>query len=105
MKKAGILISVLLFVLGLVGCSNDENVVFQGEIIGISDEAMLIEPLPDYTEGKYADCVKVAIQYMPSSPEPTVGDIIEVTYNGIMQEEDPPWMCGVVSVVIVEDAA
>lgn len=101
MKKKCVWILVFICLLSLVGCGNDANTVFQGKIIEITDEAMLVEPLPGY-KGK-SERINVAIQYMPSSPEPTVGDVIEVTYNGIMMEEKPPWPCGITKVVIIED--
>ena len=102
MKKKCVWILVFICLLGLVGCENDANAVFQGKIIEINDEAMLIEPLAGYVQAEHEDTINVPIQYMPSSPEPTVGDVIEVTYNGIMMEEKPPWPCGITKVVIVE---
>ena len=84
MKKISVLIIAFICVLGLVGCGKDANAVFQGKIIEINDEAMLVEPLPGY-KGK-EERINVAIQYMPSSPEPTVGDVIEVIPVAVSKE-------------------
>ena len=103
MKKCAWILA-FIGLLSLIGCGKDATAVFQGKIIEMNDEAMLVEPLSDYREAGYSERINVPIQYMPSSPEPTVGDVIEVTYNGIMQEERPPWPCGITKVVIVEHA-
>ena len=42
------------------------------------------------------------IQNMTGSPEPRVGDVIEVTYSGIMTEESPPSPTGVEKIVVIK---
>ncbi len=74
---------------------------FQAEVVEISDGAMLVKPLEGYSEADYADQIRVVIQNMPSSPEPGIGDVIEVTYGGTMTEEDPPSPNGVVSIKVI----
>ena len=107
MKKALLAVTCLMMVLCLFGCgkneqkSDDTDVVFQATIVEINDGVMLVKPLESYSEAKFAELVNVVIQNMNSSPEPKTGDVIEVTYNGIMTEEDPPTPCGVVKIEIV----
>ena len=108
MNKLIAFVLALALALTLVGCNkeksneNDETHIFQGEIIEFDNGAMLIEPLKGYSEAEYAQRIRVVIQNMPSSPEPRVGDVIEVTYSGIMTEESPPSPAGVEKIVVVE---
>ena len=77
---------------------------FQAEVIEIGSGTMLVKPLAGYSEAAYAEEVRVEIQNMPSSPEPAVGDIIEITYSGIMMEVYPPVPTGVERIEVVKDA-
>ena len=108
MNKRIAFVSALALALTLVGCNkeksneNNEKHIFQGEIIDFDNGAMLVEPLEGYSEAEYAQRIRVVIQNMPGSPEPRVGDVIEVTYSGIMTEESPPSPTGVEKIVVVE---
>jgi len=110
MKKLIALVLGLVCVLGLVGCNeakeneNDVNAVFQGKIIEINDGTMLVEPLQGYPEAEHCELVSVVIQNMLSSPEPEVGNIVEITYNGSMTEEAPPSPNGIEKIVVIEGA-
>ena len=101
MNKRIAFVLALALALTLVGCNkeksneNNEKHIFQGEIIEFDNGAMLVEPLEGYSEAEYAQRIRVVIQNMPGSPEPRVGDVIEVTYSGIMTEESPPSPTGV----------
>ena len=108
MKKLMAFVLTFVLSLTLVGCTrekeseNNEKHIFQGEIIEFDNGAMLVEPLEGYSEAEYAQRIRVVIQNMPGSPEPRVGDVIEVTYSGIMTEESPPSPTGVEKIVVVE---
>ena len=109
MKKLIALVLVAVYVLSLVGCNqkqgdtNDEKHVFQAEIIEISNGTMLVKPLEGYSEAEYSEKISVDIQHMPASSEPEVGDIIEITYSGIMMEIYPPVPSGVEKIEVVKD--
>lgn len=85
--------------------ATQENVphVFRAEVIEISNGTMLVKPLQGYSEADYAQQIRVEIQNMPSSPEPVAGDIVEITYSGIMMEVYPPVPSGVEKIVVVND--
>lgn len=109
MKKLIALVLAVVCVLSMVGCNqkqeetNDEKHVFQAEIIEISNGTMLVKPLEGYSEAEYSEKISVDIQHMPASPEPEVGDIIEITYSGIMMEIYPPVPSGVEKIEVVKD--
>lgn len=108
MNKLIAFVLALALALTLVGCNkeksneNNETHIFQGEIIEFDNGAMLVEPLEGYSEAEYAQRIRVVIQNMPGSPEPRVGDVIEVTYSGIMTEESPPSPTGVEKIVVIK---
>lgn len=109
MKKLIALVLVAVCVLSLAGCNqkqgdtNDEKHVFQAEIIEISNGTMLVKPLEGYSEAEYSEKISVDIQHMSASSEPEVGDIIEITYSGIMMEIYPPVPSGVEKIEVVKD--
>ena len=109
MNKLIAFVLALALALTLVGCTNkeksnenNETHIFQGEIIEFNNGAMLVEPLEGYSEAEHAQRIRVVIQNMPGSPEPRVGDIIEVTYSGVMTEESPPSPTGVEKIVVIK---
>lgn len=108
MRKIFLAAMCFVFAAALMGCGaakqEDDTAVFRGEIVAINDAVMTVKPLEGYPEAKYAETVNVTIQHMPASPEPMVGDVIEVAYSGIMTEEAPPSPAGVTKIIVVEDA-
>ncbi len=105
MKRFLVLCLILTLVLAVTGCSNtaenDESVTFKATIIEIVDGYFLVEPIEGSPQADYAERIMVAMKHMEPSPEPLVGDIIEITYNGIMTEEDPPVVAGVQYIKVV----
>lgn len=106
MKKVVPLLICFWLIMALAGCGkgkdSEETHSFQATIVEIKDGTMLVTPNDGYSEAEYAKEISVVIQNMPSSPEPQVGDTIEIVYNGIMTEEDPPAPCGVTQIKVVE---
>ena len=109
MKRFFIICFCFILIVAVVGCkakpsaeADKANSVFQATIIEIKDGAMLVKPIDGYPEAEYAELINVMIQHMPSPPEPKAGDVIEITYNGIMTEENPPSPCGVEKIEIVK---
>lgn len=62
---------------------------FEAEILEIYDSYFLVEPVPGSTELRSADRIEIPKKNMEPSPEPQVGDILEIRYNGMMQETYP----------------
>ena len=108
MKK--LMVLILICVLSMTACNNskenldDTKAVFQAKIVEVHDGVMIMEPLDDYKEAEYAEQISMTIQNMSDSEEPVVGDVIEITYNGIMTEEYPPSPAGVEKIEIVSEA-
>ena len=110
MKKLTLSIVLLIIASFLFGCGaskqkteeQNNTATFQATIVEINNETILVKPLEGFPEAQYSDVVNVFIQNMPSSPEPNKGDVVEITYSGIMNEEYPPSPAGVVSVEILE---
>ncbi|MBP3941393.1 MAG: hypothetical protein J6D00_07910 [Christensenellaceae bacterium] len=86
MKK--LIALVLVLVLLFVGCKKDEF-VFQAEILEIHEGTYLVEPLEGTTERKSSDQIYVPIKHVDAPREPLIGDIIEITYNGMLMETYP----------------
>ncbi len=118
MKRIIAIILSLLMALSVVGCKasphtgqnteDPKDAVFQATIVEIKDGTMLVKPMEGYPEANYADIISVVIQHMPSSPEPIAGDVVAITYNGIMAEENPPSPEGIVKIEVIrhgEDTA
>lgn len=112
MKRLFIICLCFILLVAAFGCkakpsteAEKASSVFQATIIEIKDGAMLVKPVDGYPEANYAELINVIIQHMSSSPEPKAGDIVEITYNGIMTEEDPPSPCGVETIKIVSSGS
>ena len=109
MKKLIAFVLVLVYILSLAGCNKNktdttnEAHVFQAEVIEIANGTMLIKPLQGYSEAEYSDQICVDIQNMPASPEPEAGDIVEITYSGIMMECYPPIPSGVEKIEVINE--
>ena len=101
MRKILIIALCVAFCL-LTGCqAKEKNAVFKAEILEMEDGEMLVKPLERYPEGQHAKVIRVPIQHVEASREPVVGDMVEIIYNGLMQEEDPPVACGVRSIKVL----
>ena len=82
----------------------DENgkATFQATILEIRDGYYLVEPVDGSTELKSADQITVPMTNMNLSPEPKVGDVLEIEYDGSIAESYPAQITNVYSMRIVE---
>ena len=112
MKKL-LLILTLSFILALSACgtssgggdpksNGDEKIIFQATILEIRDNYYLVEPVEGSTELNSADRITVPMENMNSSPEPEVGDILEIEYDGSIAESDPAQITNVYSISVVK---
>jgi len=76
--------------------------VLQAKILEIHEGHFLVEPLPGSWELLTADKIEVPIPNMPSSPEPRVGDILQIEYDGMIQETYPARIPNVFGITILE---
>ena len=112
MKKQQLLILTLSLILAVTACRTssggksdvDENgkAIFQATILEIRDGYYLVEPVDGSTELNSADQITVPMTNMDSSPEPEVGDVLEIEYDGSIAESYPARITNVYSIRIVE---
>ena len=107
MKKTLICIALLTMAAALISCGKKktEEFTFRAAITEIQNGSMLVTPVEGSDELRSSDSFRVKIENMPSSPEPEVGDIVEITYDGGIQETYPAGLDHVFSIVVVEKAA
>ena len=98
---------MLIFTAALASCGKKktEEFTFRATITEIQNGSMLVTPTEGSDELRSSDSFLVKIENMPSSPEPEVGDIVEITYDGGIQETYPAGLNHVFSIVVVEKAA
>ena len=63
------------------GFSNEAHQVFQAEILEIHDGNYLVKPVEGSWELSSADRIEVPIRNVHPSPEPEIGDVIEIEYD------------------------
>lgn len=107
MNKTIFTILSILCMISFVGCGKDfvGNTVFQATILEIGDSFFLVEPVEGCTELNSADQITVPMKKMEASPEPEVGDVIEITYNGEILETYPAQIKELYSIKVVQDVS
>lgn len=75
---------------------------FQVTILEIRDGNYLVEPVDGSTELNIADQITVPMTNKNLSPEPEVGDVLEIEYDGSIAESFPAQITNVYSIRIVE---
>lgn len=75
---------------------------FQVTILEIRDGNYLVEPVDGSTELNIADQITVPMTNKNLSPEPEVGDVLEIEYDGSIAESFPTQITNVYSIRIVE---
>lgn len=113
MKKHLLLILTLSLILTIVSCrtsggdaeskeGGDETFTFQAIILEIQDGYYLVEPIEGSAECNSADQITIPITNMNPSPEPEVGDILEIEYDGSIAESYPAQIANIYSIRVVE---
>lgn len=85
------------------GFSNEAHQVFQAEILEIHDGYYLVKPVEGSWELSSADRIEIPINHAHPSPEPEIGDVIEITYSGEILETYPARITDVSGIRIVEE--
>lgn len=85
------------------GFSNEAHQVFQAEILEIHDGYYLVKPVEGSWELSSADRIEVPIRNAHTSPEPEVGDVIEIEYSGEILETYPARIADVYGIKVVEE--
>ena len=67
----------------------EEIVILQAKLLHIEDEHFIVEPVEGSPELNSASRIMVPMRNMAPSPEPVVGDILQIEYDGMLQETYP----------------
>lgn len=86
------------------GFSNEANSVFQAEILEVHNGYYLVKPVEGSWELNSADRIEVSIRNAHPSPEPEIGDVIEIEYSGEILETYPARIADVYGIKIIKEA-
>ena len=86
------------------GFSNEAHQVFQAEILEIHGGHYLVKPVEGSWELNSADRIEVPVRNAHPSPEPEIGDVIEVEYSGEILETYPAQITDVYGIKIIKEA-
>lgn len=86
------------------GFSNEVHQVFQAEILEIHGGHYLVKPVEGSWELNSADRIEVPIRNAHLSPEPEIGDVIEIEYSGEILETYPARIADVYGIKIIKEA-
>ena len=95
MKRLIAFVFAWLCVLGLVGCNGkdfdktEDLHQFDATILEIRDGSFLVEPCAGMTELNSADKIEVSTQNADQSVNWQVGDLVLITYDGVILETYP----------------
>ena len=113
MKKTVLCILVLSLILPLVACSGrsgkdfdkpDDLYTFEARILEIHDTYFLVSPETHTAEANSSDKIHVSTQNADPSIQWQVGDLIRITYNGMIQELYPAILPQVYKVELLSSA-
>lgn len=117
-KKTAVILGVIvvLAIIGGIGVSAyrssesfrkkqaAETYKMTGTVLEISNGTMIVKPIEGEDELNASDKFAVPMEHMNASQEPEVGDIIEVIYNGDIEELYPAMLGGVTQISVVNSA-
>ena len=84
------------------GFSNEAHQVFQAEILEDHNGYYLVKPVEGSWELSSADRIEVSIRNVHPSPEPEIGDVIEIEYAGEILETYPAQIADVYGIKVIE---
>ena len=85
------------------GFSNEAHQVFQAEILEIHNGNYLVKPVEGSWELSSADRIEVSIRNVHPSPEPEIGDVIEIEYSGEILETYPARIADVYGIKVIKE--
>ena len=86
------------------GFSNEAHQVFRAEILEIHDGHYLVKPVEGSWELNSADRIVVPISNAHPSPEPEIGNVIEIEYSGELLESYPAQIADVYGIKLIREA-
>ncbi|MCD8050170.1 MAG: YobA family protein [Clostridiales bacterium] len=93
----------VLFSLSACGGETADRVTFRATILEADESGFLVEPVAGSAELNSSDRIVVPVTAMESSPEPEVGDTLEIVYDGDIAESYPAQITAVYSIRVVEE--
>lgn len=106
-EKGMAIILALIVIFSMTGCgiirNSGKKHYLEATITDITDGSMLVTPVEGSPELKSSDSFSVPITKMASSPEPLAGDLVEITYNGDIQETYPAGLGGIESIKVIRE--
>ena len=84
------------------GFSNEAHQVFQAEILEDHNGYYLVKPVEGSWELSSADRIEVPIRNAHPSPEPEIGDVIEIEYSGEILETYPARIADVYGIKVIK---
>ena len=84
------------------GFSNEVHQVFQAEILEDHNGYYLVKPVEGSWELNSADRIEVPIRNAHPSPEPEIGDVIEIEYSGEILETYPARIADVYGIKVIK---
>lgn len=111
MKRRPLVLFVLSLLLAAAACGTsgsdgtsegEETATFQAAIVEIQDGYFLVKPVEASSERNSADQITVPMTNMDPSPEPEVGDILEIECDGSIAESYPAQITNVYHIRVVE---
>lgn len=82
--------------------STPDSITFEAEILEIYDGYFLVKPEASWAINS-ADQIEVPMEHMDASPEPEIGDIIEIAFDGEILETYPARIKEVYSIRVIGD--
>lgn len=92
----------LIFLLLLSGCSSRQETV-TGQVLDFWQGKVIVSSLSSTQEGAPRGRISADLQDLQPSPEPQVGDVVEIIYEGGILPGTPPSIGKVVSIRILTD--
>lgn len=86
------------------GFSNEAHQVFRAEILEIHDGHYLVKPVEGSWELNSADRIVIPISNAHPSPEPEIGNVIEIEYSGEILESYPAQIADVYGIKLIREA-
>ena len=74
---------------GLIHARSEEASILNAQILEINTGCFIVEPVTGSCELICADKIEVPMKSMDPALEPQIGDVIEITYNGEIQDTYP----------------
>lgn len=96
---------VVLFSLTACGGETTDRVTFLATVLEADESGFLVEPVAGSEERNSADRIVVPMTAMEASPEPEVGDTLEIVYDGDIAESYPAQITTVYSIRVVEEGS